>query len=185
MNNEEKIQLRAFAMMDGLYLGIMWTVSFGLYVIGLAGSFLGTFSLFTAVYSLFFAAKRMRLFRDNVRQAYMPYGMTFLYMLLMFGTGCMVCAIMQYLYFALLDNGFMVDKYTEAMSTAEAKTAMAQYGLNPKDVDDALAMLSTVDPLSLTLSILNINIIISLIACTVISLFTYGNNKPQQNGMTQ
>ena len=124
--------MRAFAMVDGLYLGIMWTVSFGLYVIGLTGSFLGMFSLFTAVYSLFFAAKRMRLFRDNVRQEYISYGMTLMYMLLMFGTACMLFAMLQCLYFTLLDNGFVVSKYTEIMSTKEAKIMIQQYGMTQR-----------------------------------------------------
>ena len=177
MNKDEKIQMRAFAMVDGLYLGIMWTVSFGLYVIGLTGSFLGMFSLFTAVYSLFFAAKRMRLFRDNVRQDYISFGMTLMYMLLMFGTACMLFAMLQCLYFTLLDNGFVVSKYTEIMCTKEAKIMIQQYGMTQTDVNNALGALETTSPLSITLSILNINLMISLVASLVISLFTYGNNR--------
>lgn len=172
--------MRAFAMTDGAYLGIMWAVSFGLYVIGLTGSFLGAFSLFVAIYSLFFAAKRGRNFRDNVRQAYMPFGMALMYMLLMFGTACMVFALLQCLYFALLDNGFVVSKYTEIMATAEAKTMMGQYGLTEMDVNNALGTLEKAGALSITLSLLNVNLMASLLASLVISLFTYGNNRLQK-----
>ena len=77
----------------------------------------------------------------------------------------------------LLDNGFVVSKYTEIMSTKEAKIMIQQYGMTQTDVNNALGALETASPLSITLSILNINLIISLVASLVISLFTYGNNR--------
>ena len=67
MTTEEYIQLRAFARVDGTYVGILWIASFACYLGGLSSPMLGLIAGIIAILSPFFAVKRLTKFRDDIR----------------------------------------------------------------------------------------------------------------------
>ena len=56
MTTQEYIQLRAFARVDGTYVGILWIASFACYLGGLSSPMLGLVGGILAVVSPFFVA---------------------------------------------------------------------------------------------------------------------------------
>ena len=56
MTPEEYTQLKAFARVDGAYLGVAWIISFAFYICGLSSPLLGLLGTLIAVLSPVFAA---------------------------------------------------------------------------------------------------------------------------------
>ena len=53
MTISEHLQLRAFARIDGAYLGILWTISFACYIMGMSQPTIGLIGTATALEILF------------------------------------------------------------------------------------------------------------------------------------
>ena len=85
MTTEEYIQLRAFARVDGTYVGILWIASFACYLGGLSSPMLGLIAGIIAILSPFFAVKRLTTFREytsllsssEMKEAMKVYGITY------------------------------------------------------------------------------------------------------------
>ena len=105
MTTPEYIQLRAFARIDGTYLGIIWTISFACYIIGISNPMIGMVGSIMALASPFYAFKRLRKFRDEIRDGHISLLRSMAYYMLMFFYASILFALAQYAYFAFLDNG--------------------------------------------------------------------------------
>ena len=95
MTTEEYIQLRAFARVDGTYVGILWITSFACYLGGLTSPMLGLIGGIIAIISPFFAAKRLTKFRDDIRDGEISGKRSMLYYALMFFYASLLLALIQ------------------------------------------------------------------------------------------
>ena len=69
----EYVQLRAFARQDGALLSLLWIGSFACYIQGLTYPSLGMAAILLAIMSPFFAANRLRHFRDYAREGFITF----------------------------------------------------------------------------------------------------------------
>ena len=138
MTTQEYIQLRAFARVDGTYVGILWIASFACYLGGLSSPMLGLVGGILAVASPFFAAKRLIKFRDDIRDGEISGRRSMLYYALMFFYASLLFALAQYLYFAFLDGGYLMREYTSMLSSPEMKQAMQVYGMTADQLMEGL-----------------------------------------------
>ena len=95
MTTQEYIQLRAFARVDGTYVGILWIASFACYLGGLSSPMLGLVGGILAVASPFFAAKRLIKFRDDIRDGEISGRRSMLYYALMFFYASLLFALIS------------------------------------------------------------------------------------------
>ena len=172
MTTQEYIQLRAFARVDGTYVGILWIASFACYLGGLSSPMLGLVGGILAVASPFFAAKRLIKFRDEIRDGEISGRRSMLYYALMFFYASLLFALAQYLYFAFLDGGYLMREYTSMLSSPEMKQAMQAYGMTADQLMEGLKEFANTSPIMTALNIMTMNITIGLIFSLPVSLIT-------------
>ena len=78
-------------------------------------------------------------------------------------------AVVQYLYFAYMDNGYLVSSFAKMMSTEEGKAMLEQYGMTQM-VDESLVEMAMTRPIDYALNILTINISLGFILGVPIGL---------------
>ena len=169
MTAPEYIQLKAYARQDGFFLALLWIASFASYIMGLSNQILAMAAMLMAVISPFFVAGRLRKFRDEGREGVISFGRSYAYTIFVFFYGAVLLAVAQYLYFAYMDNGYLVNSFAKMMSTDEGRQMLEQYGMT-KVVDDTLAEMAATRPIDYALNILTINISLGFILGVPIGL---------------
>ena len=169
MTAPEYVQLKAYARQDGFFLALLWIASFASYIMGLSNQMLAMAALLMAVMSPFFVANRLKKFRDVGREGVISFGRSYAYTIFVFFYGAVLLAVAQYLYFAYLDNGYLVNSFARMMNTDEGRLMLEQYGMT-KMVDDSLAEMAATRPIDYALNILTINISLGFILGVPIGL---------------
>ena len=172
MTTSEYVQLRAFARVDGAYLGILWIISFSCYLIGMTHPIVGMAGTVMAIYSPFFATVRLRKFRDEVRDGEISFLRSMAYYMLMFFYASILFALAQYAYFAFVDDGFIVRQYASMLLSDEAQEMIKAYGLTMKQVNEGLDELRASSPISIVLNIMTMNITIGIFLSLPVSALT-------------
>jgi len=162
MTTPEYKQLKAFARVDGAVLSVWWLLSFGCYVIGLTSPIYGLVSFFLAVNTPFFAARRLRRFRDNALDGFISLLRGWAYVVLIFFHAGIVFAIGQYVYFNFIDDGHLVQSLYKMLSTPEAEEMIKQYGM-ADSLGESLHELQQMRPIDIAINILTFNISLGII----------------------
>ena len=158
MTPEEYQQLKAFARVDGAYLGVVWIASFALYIGGLTSPLMGLAGALLAVLSPVFAAVRLAKFRNNARNGIISFRRAAAYYILMFLYASLLMALAQYVYFAYIDGGHLVSAYTALTDTPEAAAMLEAYGMSKQQMQQAISEMAQTDPIYIVLNILSMNV---------------------------
>ena len=169
MTAPEYIQLKAYARQDGFFLALLWIACFAGYIIGLTSQFVALASMLMVITTPFFVASRLKKFRDEGREGVISFGRGYAYTIFVFFYGAVLLAVAQYLYFAYMDNGYLVNSFAKMMTSEEGRTMLEQYGMT-KVVDDSLAEMAATRPIDYALNILTINISLGFILGVPIGL---------------
>lgn len=172
MNIQNHIQLRAFARNDGTWLGLLWIVSFACVAWGTKVHILGTFGTALAFLTPFFVFRRIQAFRDVIREGLLSYWGSFAYSLAMFFYGALLLTLVQYAYFAYIDNGEFFGQSLE-----QAREIMIAANYPKKEVNDAIAEYQSMRPIDWALYFMTMNIIVGALTSIVIALLTYRTKK--------
>jgi hypothetical protein len=175
MTAPEYIQLKAYARQDGFFLALLWIASFACYILGISNGMLGMVAMMLAVLTPFFVAGRLRRFRDEGRAGVISFRRSYVYTIFVFFYGAVLLAVAQFLYFAYLDNGYLLSTFSKIVSSEEGKALIQQYGMTQM-VDESLAEMATIRPIDYALNILTMNIIVGLILGVPIGLLMYKSN---------
>lgn len=157
MTPEEYVQLKAFARQDGALLSLLWIGSFVCYVQGLTSPLMGMVALLLLIVSPFFAASRLRHFRDDVRQGVITFLRAYGYTVLTFFYAGLLLAVVLYVYFAFIDQGYLLGKFSELLHSEEGGKALSMYGLR-EQMEQGLKELGTMRPIDFALNMLTVNI---------------------------
>jgi len=136
---------------------------------------LGMVAMMLAVLTPFFVAGRLRRFRDEGRAGVISFRRSYAYTIFVFFYGAVLLAVAQFLYFAYLDNGYLLSTFSKIVSSEEGKALIQQYGMTQM-VDESLAEMATIRPIDYALNILTMNIIVGLILGVPIGLLMYKSN---------
>ena len=180
MTPQEYIQLKAFARQDGALLSLMWIGAFVCYIQGLTYPMLGMAAMVFIFGSPFFAASRLRHFRDYAREGIISFSRSYAYTVLIFFYAGILFAVAVFLYFAFLDHGFLLSKIMETVQSTEGRQMIQMYGME-KDVNDSLKTLSELRPIDYALNMLTINIITGFILGLPIAALMQKNVKTLKN----
>lgn len=163
MTSAERIQLDAFARVDGVILALLWICCFACYIAGLTNSLLGLAAIAMVVASPFFVARRLRRFRDYAREGIISFRRGWGYVILVFFYGGLLFALAQYVYFAYMDHGYLVSVIGQMMQTPEFNELMAQYDGAQDSFRQMLAEFQKARPIDLALQGLTTNIMIGIV----------------------
>ena len=157
MTPEEYVQLKAFARQDGALLSLLWMGALFCYVKGLTNPLLGMMALVLIVVSPLYAASRLRHFRDYGREGVISFRRGYAYTVLTFFYAGLLLAAALYVYFAFIDQGFLLGKFTEMLHSEEGRQALQTYGM-AEQMEAGLKELGQMRPIDYALNMLTINI---------------------------
>ncbi len=157
MTPEEYVQLKAFARQDGALLSILWIGALICYIQGLTNPLMGMVAMIIIVVSPFYAANRLRHFRDYAREGIISFRRGYAYTVLTFFYASLLLAAALYIYFAFIDNGYLLGKFTEMLSTEENRQVLKMYGMTDQ-INEGLKNLASMRPIDYALNMLTINI---------------------------
>ena len=169
MTAPEYIQLKAYARQDGFFLALLWTASFVCYIMGITNQMLGMLAIGLAIMTPFFVAGRLRKFRDEGREGLISFRRSYAYTIFVFFYAAVLLAVVQFLYFAYIDNGYLMSSFSRMMSSEEGKQIISQYGMSQM-VEEGLSEMANIRPIDYALNILTVNIIIGFIVGVPIGL---------------
>ncbi len=157
MTPEEYKQLKAFARQDGALLSLLWIGSFVCYIMGLSTPTLGMVAGILAIASPFYAANRLRHFRDDALEGFISFGRGYVYMVLSFFYAGLLLAAVIYIYFAFIDKGYLMSVFSQMMDSEEGKKMIEIYGMKDQ-MAQGLKELMSMRPIDYALNMLTINI---------------------------
>ena len=160
---EEYEQLKEYARRDGAIVGLLWILSFTLFIGEFYNPLLGFASFLVGAYSLVFASMRLRRYRDTALGGVISFRRALLFSMLIYFYAALLMAAAQFVYFQFIDHGFMLSQYAEITSTPEFKTMLSAYGMKPDDMKLAMDNLAALRPIDIALQFLSTNIILGLV----------------------
>ena len=169
MTAPEYIQLKAFARQDGALLALLWVSSFLLFIIGITNEMLGMAAFILMIYTPIFVGNRLGKFRDFGLEGLISFRRGYAYSVLVFFYGGVLFALAQYLYFAYMDNGYLLTQFSKMVSSDEARKVLQQYGMTEM-MDESLREMSTIRPIDYALNMLTVNISLGFILGIPISM---------------
>lgn len=172
MTQQEYIQLKAFARIDGAIIGVVWIASFALCIAGMTNPGMSLAGTFLAVASPLLAARRLTVFRDNARDGIISFRRSMAYYILIFFYASLLMALAQYVYFAYMDHGYVLTQYTNALNMAETKQMLAAAGISQTDTENALAQMRLISPIMMALNIMTMNITVGIVLSPLVALVT-------------
>ena len=174
MTAPEYIQLKAFARQDGALLALLWMATFFLYIIGVENQMLGLAALLLMVYTPIFVGERLGKFRDYGREGLISFRRAYAYTVFVFFYGGVLFAIAQYLYFAFIDNGYLMTQFSKMVNSNEAQKMLQQYGMTEM-MNESLNEMANIRPIDYALNMLTVNISLCFILGVPISLIMQRN----------
>ena len=160
---EEYEQLKEYARRDGAIVGVLWILSFALFIGEFYNPLLGFASFLVGAYSLVFASMRLRRYRDTALGGVISFRRALLFSMLIYFYAALLMAAAQFVYFQFIDHGFMLSQYAEITGTPEFKTMLSAYGMKPDDMKLAMDNLAALRPIDIALQFLSTNIILGLV----------------------
>jgi len=162
MTVDEYKQLKAFVSQDGIFLAAIWTLSFACFVGQFSFPLLGTISSVLALVSPFFALKRMRRYRDWGLGGTISFKRALVYGVLLFFYASLLFALIQYVYFQFIDNGYLVQQYNLMMEGKSMQELLKAYNLK-QQMEQSLEMLGQMTAIEKAINILPFNITVGFL----------------------
>ena len=156
MTPEEYKQLRAFARQDGALLSLLWIGALVCYVQGITNPLLAMLSMVLIVTSPFYAANRLRHFRDEAREGTISYMRAYGYTVMTYFYAGLLLAVAVFVYFNFMDNGYLLEQISRMMNTEESRQVIKMYGFTTEQMKQALEDLAALRPIDYALNILTI-----------------------------
>lgn len=162
MTAPEYIQLKAFARLDGAYLSLIWAVSFCCYLMGFANPLYGLLALVLMVVTPFFVAIRLRNFRDYGLDGVISFMRAWAYAVFVFFYASLLLAIVQYIYFAYFDHGYLIQAMFNMLDTPEMQQMLSQVGMGDA-LSESLNEIQRMRSIDMALNVLTSNIMLGMV----------------------
>lgn len=157
MTPAEYIQLKAFARVDGALLSLLWIASFACYVMGMSNSLYGMAAIVLMVVTPFFVGRRLGKFRDEGLGGILSLMRGWGYSVYVFFYAAILLALAQYVYFAYIDQGYLLSSFSQVLTTPQVKQVIEQYGMQ-QAIDESMQMMDGMRPIDYALNVLTMNI---------------------------
>lgn len=173
------VEARRESMMLGLRCGLVWIISFLLCVYSFPSS-MSQFAIMFGLVSVPLVGISLRRYRRRTE------GMSWLMALWMAWCtllcSALLCTLAQYVYFAFLDDGRMLNAMMAMIEDKEVVSAYTSMGLINmlNDMHSYVEELATLSAKDMTMSLGGSNLFIGLFLTPICSLFAIGARKMQR-----
>ena len=169
-SNETPIGVRPFARADGVRLGIVWIVSFALFVGNLHYPICGTLWLATMIFTPFYVAILTQRYAVNSGEN-PGYWKCYAHSMLTVCYASLILAVAQWAYFQYLDHGLLVESYASALSDKEFVGRLESMGYPKNMAAEFAETLRKMRPIDMALQFLWSNILAGIIMAFTTALY--------------
>ena len=157
MTPSEYTQLKAFARVDGVVLSLLWSIAFACMVAGLSQPLYSFLAMMLIVLTPFYVGVRLKRFRDEDRGGEISLLRGWAFAILVFFYGGILLAVVQYVYMAYMDNGYLLMALKRTLDSPEGKLMVEQYGMSG-NIEQSLNAIQELRPIDFALNMLTMNI---------------------------
>ena len=155
MTPEEYKQLKAFARQDGALLSLLWIGAMACYIQGLTSPMLAMMAIVLIIASPFYAANRLRHFRDEARKGIISFMRAYGYTVFTYFYGGLLMAMAVFLYFHFMDNGYLLGTLSDMLNSEEGRQMVKIYGMADQ-MKQGMAELAQMRPIDYALNMLTV-----------------------------
>ena len=172
IQQQEYIQLKAFARQYGAMMGLFWVLSFACFVGSTREPMLSFAFDFSIALVPFLAHFFVRQYRDGVIGGCISFRRAVGFSVFIFFYATLILAIAQWIYFQYLDGGMLVGHMMKIINTPEFEEALKANQLDKKQITDQLELLSETRPIDFALAFMWMNIFAGVVISWIVALFT-------------
>ena len=171
MSSETYIRLRAFARLDGFRLGLLWVVSFALFIGNFTYPICGILWMGTMLFTPFYVGMRTQAYSEQTEERHISYGHAYAHSCLTVFYASLILAIAQWAYFQYLANGFLINQYASFLTDKDNKVMMESMGYTNEMVDKVVELFRSMRPIDITLQMMWTNLVAGLIISLTTALY--------------
>lgn len=164
--------MRAYTRQYGAVLGLLWIVSFAMFIGSRTSPALSFLFNATIVATPFTVLTLARMYRDRILGGVMSFRMALAFSMFIFFNAMLILAIVQWAYFQFLDNGRMIADMIQQISLPEMKPVLDAYGVAKDELVGQLQMFAELRPIDFVLSFMWVNAFAGMAMSFVIALIT-------------
>lgn len=180
MTPEEYIQLKAFARQDGALLSLLLIGSFTCYIQGMTNPLMAMTAVLLITISPFYAANRLRHFRDQAREGIISFLRGYAYTALLFFYAGVLLAAAVFVYFNFIDDGFLLSHLTSVVHSEEGHRLVEAYGME-QQMNESIKMMAEMRPIDYAVNMLTLTITGGLLLGVPIAASTRRNKLNVKN----
>lgn len=147
------------------------------YIVGMSNPSWLMAAFVLAIISLFFVVRRLRWFRDWVRDGNISFMRSWGFVVLVFFYAGLLFALAQYAYFAFLDHGYFMQMTHTMMSQPESEQLIKEYGMT-ETLNESLHEMQAMRPIDMALNMLTTNIMLGMLVGIPIAALMKRNTRP-------
>jgi len=175
MTPEEYKQLKAFVSQDGIYLGALWVLSFACLIGEFKFQILGTIGIVLAIISPILVVKRLKRYRDWGLGGNISFRRALFYCLMLFLYASLLFALVQYIYFQFIDNGYLLQQYNLIMSSPNMQEMIKVYNIK-EQMEEGLSTMASMTSIEKVANIMSVNIFTGIMLSIPIAIMMRRSN---------
>ena len=168
--------MQRYAMAFGTYMGIFWILKFILVPIGITSPFLLLLFFCLTLCVPFIGYYFTKMYRERACQGQISFLHACFFNLFMFICASMLAAVVHYIYFAFIDQGYMRDTCKKMLSSIEMSN-LSGTETYISQVKESIDILDTLTPTDITLQLLVNNIYNCSLLSIIIALIAKRRNR--------
>lgn len=169
--SEKYTLVRTQARTDGLMLGLFWVLSFALFIGNFHFAICGILWMGTMIFTPFYVGLLTRHYATTLLEGRISYRHAYAHGFLTVFYASLILAIVQWAYFAYLDNGFVVNSYVNLITDKDFLKGMESMGYKKQSVDELVTVLRSLRPIDIAMQMLWSNIMAGFIISLTTALY--------------
>lgn len=175
---EEKNNIQRQAMLFGTYMGIFWMLKFVLFPLGMTIPFLAMAFILLTLAVPFLGLYYARMYRNRFCGGGISIGQAFIFTWMMYLFASLLAALIHYIYFAFIDNGFVINQ-CEAQIVVIEQTNMPGMEETIELLKESLNNIKSLSAIDITMQLLSQNAFIALLMAIPTALLVAKRVPPQ------
>lgn len=161
----------AYARVYGLYMGIFWAVKFVFFPLGFSYPVFSFIFLLLTIMVPFVGAWFVKKIRDGVLDGHLGFWQAFLLSTNIYMYASLIAAIVHFIYFRFIDNGFILNSYLESVNQMQELLGSGEAAANIEMLKANVELMGTLSPIQIVFSLLSNNVVFGLFISLLAAVF--------------
>ncbi len=161
----------AYARVYGLYMGIFWAVKFVFFPLGFSYPVFSFIFLLLTIMVPFVGAWFVKKIRDGVLDGRLGFWQAFLLSSNIYMYASLIAAIVHFIYFRFIDNGFILNSYLESVNQMQELLGSGEAAANIEMLKANVELMGTLSPIQIVFSLLSNNVVFGLFISLLAAVF--------------